>query len=327
MSLADIWADLEKETGGSGAYHRRIHPEAVADLYLVVHKPHNTRGLLVDVDLTGVELGELPSGRGVDLRWVPRASGHPALELVLAQPAFSDLFDALVEDVAGSAAQGTNPGDATQRVANRVRRWQTFLRESGSGLSPQRQRGLYGELYFLSRVLLDRIPPIVAVDSWTGPLKTPQDFGFGGFAVEVKTTIANQHQNLRISSERQLDTTPLDGGLDLFHLSVDGREGAGQTLPEVVAEVRTKLQESAVFEDRLFVAGYLDARAEIYRTGYTIREANVFRVSEPFPRIVEKDCPPGVGEVTYSIAVSSLVPFMDDVSQLLAAIGKAISGV
>ena len=323
MTLQQVWADLEKQGAETGAYRRRIHPEAVVDLYLVVHKPENSRGLLVDVDLSGVELGELPAGRGVDLRWVTGTGGHPAIELVLAQPAFRDLFDALVTDVAETAALATDAGDAAQRVAERMRRWQTFLKTSGSGLSGERQRGLYGELYFLSKVLTGRVPTEAAVESWKGPYRARQDFSFGTFAVEVKTTVANLHQNLRISSERQLDTTPLPRGLDLFHLSVDGRPGAGQTLPEIVAEVRGKIGSSAQFEDSLFAAGYLDAQAVAYVTGYTVREANVFRVTESFPRLQEKDCPNGVAEVTYSVAVSALGPFLIDVGQLLASIGTA----
>ena len=118
-----------------------------------------------------------------------------------------------------------------------------------------------------------------------GPALAPQDFAFGRAAVEVKTTTGAQPQLLRITSERQLDTTALDQ-LALFHLSLDAREGAGQALPELVAEIRNVLREPTaadVFEDRLFTAGYLDAQAGQYRTGYTVRAAGIFLVGEGFP--------------------------------------------
>lgn len=322
MNISEIWHQLEAERSTGGEYRRRIHSDSVADLYLVVHKPSNSRALLVDVDLSGSDIGELPTGRGIDLRWIPSTSGGQVLELILSQPAFADLFDALVTDVAAAAAEGTDQQDVAVRVAARVRRWQTFLKETGIGLGADRQRGLYGEVYFLRRVLIGAIPSATAIEGWVGPLGATQDFTFGTIAVEVKTTGANQHQVLRIASERQLDTTAL-AHLALFHLSVDCREGAGQTLPDLVHDLRGKVAGSSgagLFEDRLFSAGYLDAHASLYRTGYTVREANVFLVGDQFPRLVEADCPSGVGDVSYSIAVSAMTRFLSGAATIIGLI-------
>jgi hypothetical protein len=322
---SNIWSELENRNAARGDFRRRIHEESVADLYLIVHKPSNTRGLLIDADLTGADLGELPTGRGIELRWISAPSGGQAVELVLSQPAFADLFDALVTDVAAAAAAGSNRQEVALRVAARVRRWQTFLRESSAGMSGERQRGLYGELYFLRRLLTGSVPALAAVEAWVGPSAAPQDFGFGEIAVEVKTSIAKQHQVLRIASERQLDTTALTN-LAVFHLSVDGREGTGQTLPQLVAELRTYLTDTVaanVYEDRLFDAGYLDVHADVYRTGYSVREANIFMVAEGFPRLVEADCPSGVGDLVYSIAVSAIAQYSVDMTVLLPLIKGA----
>lgn len=326
MNIEQIWAELDAEAGTTGRFRRRIHQESVADLYLVVEKPANTRALLVDVDLSGVELGELPSGRGMDLRRVPATSGGQALELVLSKQSFADLFDTLVTDVAKAAAEGVDKTDVAARVTARVRRWQRFLRENSTGLSGERQQGLFGELYFLRRILLGTVSSTDAVEAWVGWRHDPQDFAFGAAAVEVKTTKGAAPQLLRISSERQLDTTALEH-LALFHLSVDAREGSGQTLPDLVAEIRNALQDAValdLFDDRLFQGGYLDAQAAQYSTGYTVRAAAIFLVAAGFPRLVEADCPEGVGDVGYSVAVSALTPFAVDASVLIPLIREAI---
>jgi hypothetical protein len=325
VNVSQIWGELDAEAATEGRFRRRIHQESVADLYLVVDKPANTRALLIDVDLSGVELGELPSGRGLDLRRVPATASGEALELVLSKPSFADLFDALVTDVAKAAAGGVDKADVAARVTERVRRWQRFLRGSSTGLAPERQRGLFGELFFLRSVLLGAVPAVTAVQAWVGPRGEPQDFAFGAAAVEVKTTIGAQPQLLRIASERQLDTTALQH-LALFQLSLDAREGAGQTLPDLVAEIRKRLQDplaADLFDDRLFDADYLDAQAGQYRAGYTVRAAGIFLVGDGFPRLVEADCPEGVGEVEYSISVSALAPFAVDASVLVPIIREA----
>lgn len=325
MNASQIWEELEAEGAERGEFRRRIHPEAVADLYLVVRKPANMRSLLIDVDLGGSDLGDLPRGGGIELVWTPRAVGGEALQLVLSQSNFADLFNALVTDVAAAAALGTDTHDVAARVTARVRRWQTFLREAPAGLSPERQRGLYGELYCLGRVLLKALTPEAAVGSWTGPLRALQDFSIGESALEVKTTMANKHQAVRIANERQLDTTPLRH-LALFHLSVDAREGAGETLPEMVSDVRARLPGGTArdtLEERLFAGGYLDLHAPLYRAGYTVREANIFEVTANFPRITEGDCPLGVADVRYSISLSALHPFLVDAARLKSLLEEA----
>jgi Putative PD-(D/E)XK family member, (DUF4420) len=325
VNVAQIWAELDAEAATEGRFRRRIHQESVADLYLVVDKPANTRALLIDVDLSGVELGELPSGRGLDLRWVPATAGGEALQLVLSKPSFADLFDTLVTDVAKAAAAGVDKAQVAARVTDRVRRWQRFLRGTGTGLTPERQRGLFGELFFLRTILLGTVPALTAVQAWVGPHGKPQDFAFGAAAVEVKTTIGAQPQLLRIASERQLDTAALEH-LALYQLSLDARENAGQALPDLIAEIRKRLSDpmaADLFEDRLFDAEYLDAQAGQYRTGYTVRAAGIFLIGDGFPRLVEADCPEGVGDVVYSIAVSALGPFAVDASVLVPIIREA----
>ena len=52
----------------------------------------------------------------------------------------------------------------------------------------------------------------------------------------------------------------------------------------------------------LFDSGYLDEQAERYAsTGYNILQELFFRVSEGFPRIIERDLPEGVGDLNYSV--------------------------
>lgn len=312
MTHAEIWRALEREPAAGGAFRRRIHPEALVDLFLVVHKPTNQRALLIDHDLSQSGIEDLPEGRGVALRWQTSTTGGTALELFLCHPAFSDLFDTLVDDIAKDAARATDKNEIGPRVASRLARWQSFLEETARGLSRDRQRGLYGELRFLRDHLVPAIGAEDAIRAWLGPSGTPQDFSLGSIAVEVKTTATKQHQVLRITSERQLDTTALQC-LVLSHLSLDAREGTGESLPDLVSSVRAQVSAApaaaSLFEDRLLEAGYADAHRETYRDGYVTRDSHVFLVTADFPRISERMCPSGVGDVSYSISLSALMPF------------------
>lgn len=63
------------------------------------------------------------------------------------------------------------------------------------------------------------------------PSNEIKDFQFGSWGLEVKTTSGNIHQKIHISNERQLDTSNITY-LYLNHLSLELREGAGETLPK-----------------------------------------------------------------------------------------------
>lgn len=181
------------------------------------------------------------------------------------------------------------------------------------GLNPSEQRGLYGELRFLHDYLIPVLGPGSAVASWIGPRRKPQDFHIAGMAVEVKTSIGGQHQTIQISGEQQLDDTGLKA-LYLYHLSLREVRDGGSTLPGLIDTVRENLQgdlEALVaFNELLFTAGYLDKHRELYcEVGYADRSIQTFRVTDGFPRIIERDLTSGVGDVRYSVTLAACAPF------------------
>ena len=122
-----------------------------------------------------------------------------------------------------------------------------------------------------------------------------------------------QHQLLHILNERQLDDTGAATLLS-FHISLDERQGAGESLPAMVNRVRDAVIADPLareeLDSRLIDAGYLDAHAVRYSVrGFTLRQASFYRVGKAFPRIIDRDLRPGVGDVRYTIAVAGCQPF------------------
>lgn len=312
MSFKPVWSELEG--GGApnsfGYVQRRLFPESGIDLFLAVKKPANTRMLVLFVDRSAIrDIPELPAGRGVATR-IQRSSSEGrevAVEIALTDPRYSDVFDALVIDVASAAADDLAV-PAVEKVLGRLRRWQRFLEAHLEGLGPEGQRGLFAELWFLRNLLLDVVGENVAVGSWTGPAAANQDFQLRGVAVEIKSSIAKQLQSIRITNERQLDGTGIDH-LFLFHLSLDARHDSGETLPALVDSLKKQLAGNSPaldrFHESLLQCGYLDEHAPRYQNpGYTPRDWDVFAVTDTFPRVVEDDLPAGVGDIHYSISIA-----------------------
>jgi Putative PD-(D/E)XK family member, (DUF4420) len=332
MSISELWSELERniQQDRSGYVTRRVRADSLCDLRIAVVEPQGTRTLLLKVRRTVAEvIREYPKSEGfqVQLVQLPNDSqDYVTLQLALTQNRYSDIFTALVDDVITGVAEKTTEETGLEEFIVRLRRWQAFLRiNQPEGLSEIAQQGLYGELWFLRQLVLPHLGLLKGLRCWTGSKGTQQDFQFSRCAVEVKTTSAKQHQKLAIASERQLDDTGA-GAVVLLHLSLDVRQGQGETLPGIVASVRSLVAGDVIARDELenilFETGYLDIHATRYENvGYTIREHNYFRVGADFPKIIESDLRKGVGDVRYTISVAECKHFSLSELEVVTLVG------
>lgn len=334
MMVENIWQLLEQGTGevSSGYLIRRILANVQYDVFLAIEKPSDLRLLMIRVHHRAIEKGTAtyPASSSFEIRRVllnKEDTDHITLQLILTNVRYSDIFTTLVQDIVDHIANILDEQKAVVAFLARLRRWQIFLEQHNSeGLGETAQQGLYGELWFLRQSVLPCLGTLRGVLSWSGPKATQQDFQFSGCAIEVKTTTSKQHQKLTISSERQLDDTGT-GVLILLHLSLDVRQERGETLPDMVASVRSLLSGNPAavetFEDLLFEAGYLNIHAPRYeQNGYTLRETNYFKVEGDFPRIVEADLRNGVGDVRYTIGVAECKRFSVAEPEVLSLIRR-----
>lgn len=332
MKIEDVWNLLEQDGNAvsSGYLTRRLLPDVNYDVYLAVEKPSNTRLLMLRVNSSILDQKTVyPASSSFTVNRVSLlqdSEDHETLQLVLTNARYQDIFTTLVQDIVDYLAPVKDGRTAISAFAIRLKRWQAFLeKHNPEGLSEIAQQGLYGELWFLRQLVFSCLEVLPGTRCWTGPKGTQQDFQFPRCAVEVKTTSAKQHQKLAIASERQLDDTGI-GIIVLLHLSLDVRQGQGETLPEIVANVRSIVSVDAIVRDELenllFEVGYLDVHATRYENvGYTIREHNYFRVESEFPKIIESDLRNGVGDVRYTISVAECKRFSISESEVIALVG------
>lgn len=325
-----LWNLLEaesREAGAGGILLRRVHPKSKRNIFFGFRVPDQRRVLLMRIPNTvAPEIRDMATSRGIDLCVSPLPSDpstDTSLQLTLREPRFADIFTALADDVANRVALAPDDAAGVHAFLTRIRKWQRFLEELSEGLGLEAQRGLWGELHFLRRYLIATRGP-GAVAFWVGPAGRPQDFQMQAIAVEVKTTIANQPQSIRISNERQLDGS---NGRRLFLVvfALEPVPDPGAGLPSLVNAIRNEISRDAVasecFEDLLLDCGYLDAHAHHYvATGYEIRKTCIFHVIEGFPRIVEAGLPLGIGSVSYSIALSACSGFTATEPDLITVI-------
>jgi hypothetical protein len=350
MKIEELWRELEsgaRTANYAGWVTRLALPEPSCRFSVGIEAETAKRGLLFRLPRNLIPArSDWPSCRGLDLsvHHTPGENSDEAtLFVVLKESRSADVFTTLVEDLLRRVASVASPAEQVKAMLGQLVRWQKFLAISPDGLSEEHQRGLWGELHFLREQLLPTFGQSV-VKSWKGSEGADQDFQFSAGAVEVKTTVSALPQTVRISNERQLDDSNWPAlflhvlGLEIRD-DVDMRDhsqnqesadskrvsrAAIATLPAMVASIRDAvLDETAheYFDEQLLSAGYVDTHAHRYAARrYLVRSTHFFRVGPEFPRLIEAELPPGVGDVDYALSVAACEPFKADTGEVLAVL-------
>ena len=319
--LENIWNLLVKqiESGdyGGNRVYRRLDFEKESGLRLSVKSPGNVRELLIQIDENDEFTFSPPEWVGMRfditiLDAPQKRTRH--ISLYLEDQEHERVFTTVCGDICETLSLIENPSFRTQELQNCLDRWNSFFKKIGpDGLSPERQRGLYGELTWLELLLNSDLYMAAAVESWKGCDRGYHDFEIARRVVEVKTTMTKEPRRVRINNERQLDDRGLDS-LHLYVLTIQKFESGGETLLDLVEKIRGILKENvsaiAQFEKSLKKSGYHDIHAHNYTSGYVRKKQETFLVNDKFPRIIE--LPDGVGDLSYSITISACTNFRFD---------------
>ncbi len=264
--------------------------------------------------LAGIVKWPSSAGFQIDLSPVDPGSSHSMMQILLqlTEARYRDVFFALCEDVCSVLTTMKGEGEAVRALHSRLGRWQSFLRQNRpDGLSPESQVGLFGELYVLREHLLPRIHPMVVLPAWRGCKGANQDFQFADWALEVKTSRAPILEKVSISNVQQLDE---DGVLSLVLtvVQVHSNETTGETLPEMISSLRSRLPDDVrdLLDEGLVEVGYLDVHEELYeRTRYQVSDVIHHEVKDGFPRLLREDLPDGVKKVRYEVSLDAAQGF------------------
>lgn len=317
--IEKIWSELENDKSFiHGLLLRRFSVDVLPDIFIAVKSPEKYRCIAASLSrTTNFNISLFSNMREISVEIIPDNQNPERNYLVfkLLNPEHRDIFSVLCEDLILKVAPLKNEEKIIKELINRFEKWKSlFDKLNTHGLTPEEQRGLFGELFVLKKLLLSFDQTGLVLSSWVGVEKQIRDFQFNNWGIEVKTTLNSSQQKILISSERQLDTSNLTH-LFLFHLSIDSRIKSGETINSLVDSIRLILESDFVslnkFNSKLFEAGYFENHKDNYSDhGYFIRKEAFYKVEKDFPRIEENDLRNGVGDVKYSIVVSQFTEFV-----------------
>jgi hypothetical protein len=315
--LTRLWGRLSVEASRDSERALRSISESGA-IYASWNISEQTNELIIKLDREWPE-SSTPNWRGVafsveDIR-TPSPSKH--LVMGLQDKELGEVFSVFCID-ALATIDGAPPGHLTESLLVFIKGWDAFFQRAGNlPLSPEKQRGLYAELWWLRRLIESGVPPLEGVTWWLGPERAYHDFESDRVVVEVKSTIRKEPRKVVINNERQLDDSNIDE-LHLFVLTLDIHK-EGESLPGIIEDIRERMEQAPLAMQRLrrklTLARYLDSDAGKYDSRYKPRSEELFKVGEGFPRITKLD--PGVGDLKYSIQISSCKEYEHGIEEFL----------
>ena len=206
--------------------------------------------------------------------------------------------------------------NALYTLKKRYITWKSmFKRDSECKISRENLQGLYGELYFLKKYMLDRYTPEVAVLAWSGPDAKSKDFAVNNEWFEVKTAGANA-ATVKISSLAQLSSVN-PGHLAILKVEAmsdqfdNGESSIGDLFKYILKQIDDEKIES-VFLSKLSAVGF-DASDDSFVAKFDVKSMTLYKVDAKFPRITEENVPyVEICDVTYSLIINSLKPYLEE---------------
>ena len=326
--IREIWSHLKNEVKQNNTKsYRRLELGDEDGFRLSCDTERNLEILIAVDNRKKIKDFNFPGWNGMNFDLVelnlPVVGNTLNIRLKLEGENYTDIFLTICSDLAESL--DLRPHNERYSVFNEfLERWTSFFEYAGTeGMSPNIQIGLYGELFWLKKIIDTGINSYSALDSWKGCQRAYHDFEINGKVVEVKTTMTKSPVKVTINNERQLDERGLES-LHLLVISLIKSESGGLSLPDLISEIIEKLKEQPgcgiLFTKLLKSAGYIEKHAYLYKDTYTVRNYELYSVRDDIPRII--NLAEGLGNLKYSLIVGSIQNFIEEENKYFKMIKK-----
>lgn len=318
-SIKDIW-DSQLNASKNKVIRERVIQVSGLTCYIGTITFSNAKIFLLELDSNiDIHQNYLKRFIGVEVQIIPSSNNKKELAIILLDEELTDIFIVFIEDVINSLLDINNSEIALNIISKRINYWKKlFGKLSTNLLTPQKQRGLFGELYFLNKVLIENNYKQI-INAWKAPNATNQDFYINSKAVEIKTSKSNS-QSIKIANEYQLDISGLNKLFLAFYKLYEFPDGT--TLFNIINDIRMflniDLELINIFNAKLITLGILpEVEDEYNEIGYSVREEKYYDVTTEFPKITTLMVSESISKISYDVDLSNCINFETSFTEIL----------
>ena len=223
------------------------------------------------------------------------------------------VFCSFGEDLISSVCNEYNETTALTKLRLRYSTWLALFRKTRTPLSPEKAKGLFGELYFLKNVMLKKYDIDKTINSWSGPDYLVKDFAVDDYWYEIKT-ISCSGTVVKISSLQQL-SSDMEGRLVVIKVEemADAYNGKDSSINELIQYIISEIElndTKDMFLDKLANIGY-DFSDELGNKKYNVANVEYYLVDDKFPALRESDIKSeAINNVGYELILKLLIDYL-----------------
>lgn len=327
--ISQVWTELESRPSSKNKSPVKfVCPDSLFRIFLGLLGEPAQRAVLFEIPSKNAKIIEkfsIPNGINCLIKKtkLERLGNNSSCILISSSYENNAIFTLVLSDII-LKIQKENTSDAyLYALKERLQLWKEFFKtQPVQKLTREAEVGLFGELYFLKLLLNKGIHNAVAF--WNGPLKTAQDFQFGNFAIEIKSTLGSATK-VNIASEEQLDSSGIANlYLGFFNMRLSVVDGL--TLPELVEEIEQQIPANFVeeFQAKLVCVGFNRQDVALYTDRFEIQKSIFFGVTEDFPRTVYPKC---ISHIRYELDLAGCRNFVIDSADFFDILTRSASAV
>lgn len=225
------------------------------------------------------------------------------------------VFCTFGEDLISCVLEEKDEYVALSRLRARFNTWLALFRKTRTPLSPEKAKGLYGELYFIKKYLSGKYSVEEAVKCWSGPEKYSKDFAIDDIWYEVKTINVGSSV-AKISSIQQL-SSDVTGKLIVIRVEemADSFDEEDSTINKLCQSIISSIADSEIkdlFLIKLSEIGF-DFCDELGDKNYHVHKVENYVVNDDFPALREKDIKAeAINNVSYEIILKMIKDYMEE---------------
>jgi hypothetical protein len=319
ISIKDIW-ESQLNSSKNRVIKERVTQVQCLNCFIGTITFSNAKIFLLELESNvSIHHNYLKRFIGVEVQIIPGSNNKKELAIILLDEELTDIFVVFIEDIINSLLDISNSEDAIIIISKRINYWKKlFGKFSRSLLTPEQQRGLFGELYFINQVLIETNNKQI-LNAWKAPNATNQDFYINFKAVEVKTSKSNS-QSIKIANEYQLDISGLNKLFIAFYKLYEFPDGT--TLIDIINDIRLFLNKDIelihTFNAKLITLGILpEVEDEYDEIGYSVREEKYYNVNSEFPKITALMVNESISKISYDIDLGYCMNFETSFTEIL----------
>lgn len=223
------------------------------------------------------------------------------------------VFCTFGEDMISCVINEMDETIALSKLKMRFRTWLALFKKTKSPLSPERAKGLYGELYFIKAFLSTHYSFEKAIECWSGPEKYSKDFAIDDNWFEIKTINVGAAV-VKISSIQQL-SSDYDGHLIVIYVeemsdSYNAEYSTINKLCQFIISSISDIEMKDTFLNKLSEIGY-DFCDDLGDKNYQVHKVENYIVTEDFPILRERDINAEViNNVCYELVLKMLKKYL-----------------